>query len=78
MGPFAGDDVGKPVIAQDGERVGTVAEVRDGTAYVEPAADLDERTRSELRWDGPVQTETEELNANFVSDVSGHDVRLRV
>lgn len=44
------DDVGKPVFNVDEQRVGVVAEVRDGTAFVDPHPSLVEEYEVMLGW----------------------------
>lgn len=48
---FDGDDVGKPVVNDDGEEIGRVVEIRHGTAYVDPDPDGFDRIKSELGWE---------------------------
>lgn len=78
MGSFTEAVVGKRVVAQGGSTVGEVADVRDGTLYVEVAAGIDRDVEGELRWDGPVNREVRKLEDEFVSTVDGDVVRLRV
>lgn len=75
---FSQDDVGKRVVAQSGATVGEVAEVRDGTAWVELAPDADDEAVSELEWDGMVNRDRHELEDRFVTRVTEEAVRLRV
>ena len=75
---FTDRQVGKRVVDQNGVEVGTVAEVRDGSLYVEVSPDADRETLSNLRWDGTVNQEVHRLRARFVADVTDETVRLRV
>lgn len=75
---FTEEQVGKRVLDQEGVEVGTVAEVRDGSLYVEVAPDADRETLSNLRWDGTVNQEVHHLQAEFVSNVREDTIRLRV
>ena len=75
---FTDDQIGKRVVDQDGVEVGTVAEVRDGSLYVEVAPDADGETLSTLRWDGTVNREVHHLQSEFVSNVREDTIRLRV
>lgn len=75
---FTEEQVGKRVLDQDGVEVGTVAEVRDGSLYVEVAPDADRETLSNLRWDGTVNQDVHHLQSTFVSNVREETIRLRV
>ena len=72
------DHVGKRVVAQSGNRVGTVAEVRDGTLHVEVGPDADRDVLDQLNWDGIVNREVHELEGRYISNISDDVVRLRV
>ncbi len=67
---FTDDDRGKQVVDARGRDVGTVEEIRDGTAYVVPDDDLAEEARTELGWDDldedalPLQTEHVEASTD--------------
>ena len=75
---FTEEQIGKRVVDQDGVEVGTVAEVRDGSLYVEVAPDADRETLSNLRWDGTVNQDVHHLQSTFVSNVREDTIRLRV
>ena len=75
---FTDDQIGKRVVDQAGAEVGTVADVRDGSLYVEVAADADRETLSNLRWDGTVNRDVYHLQSEFVSNVRDEAIRLRV
>ena len=75
---FTDDQIGKRVVDQAGVEVGTVADVRDGSLYVEVAPDADRETLSNLRWDGTVNQEVHHLQSEFVSNVREGTIRLRV
>ena len=75
---FTDEQIGKRVVDQDGVEVGTVSDVRDGSLYVEVAADADRETLSNLRWDGTVNQEVHHLQSTFVSNVRENTIRLRV
>ena len=72
------DHVGKRVVAQSGNQVGTVAEVRDGTLHVEVGPDADPDVLDQLGWDGVVNQEVHELEGRYVSNIGDDTVRLRV
>jgi hypothetical protein len=49
---FTDEDRGRPVRTDDGERVGTVSDVRDGRAHVEEDEGIADAIREKLGWDG--------------------------
>lgn len=69
------DDEGKRVITQDGDEIGMIAEVRGGTAYVDPDPGMFDRIKSELDW-GDADEDTYPLNADDISEVTDDEVRL--
>ena len=72
------DHVGKRVVAQSGNQVGTVAAVDDGTLRVEVGPDADPDVLGQLNWDGTVNQEIHELEGRYVSTIGDDVVRLRV
>ena len=72
------DHVGKRVVAQSGNRVGTVSEVRDGSLHVEVGPDADRDVLDRLDWDGTVNREVHELERRYISNIGDDVVRLRV
>ena len=46
------DAEGNTVVHEDGRQIGVVTRVTNGTAFVEPVADLESAVRSELGWAG--------------------------
>lgn len=48
---FDGDDVGKPVVNQNGEQIGRVVEIRHGAAYVDPNPGAFDTIKSKLGWE---------------------------
>jgi hypothetical protein len=73
---FTDADVGKPVIDADGRELGVVDEVRHGSAFVTPMADLEPSTRAELGWGGDGR-ETYGLDGARVETITGSAVELR-
>lgn len=68
------DDRGKTVVA-DTERIGTVTDVRGGTAYVDPDLDhVPDQLREALGWagDGPYT-----IDEDAITHVQNTEVRLR-
>ncbi|AHG04022.1 hypothetical protein HALDL1_10735 [Halobacterium sp. DL1] len=47
---FNADDKGKKVMTNDGDSVGTVQEVEEDTAHVQPDSDLSTSIRQRLGW----------------------------
>ena len=69
------DDEGKRVITMDGDEIGMVAEVRGGTAYVEPDPGMFDRIKSELDW-GDAGEDTYPIDSDDISEVTDDEVRL--
>lgn len=63
---FTEDDRDMPVVSAEGEEVGIISEVEGDTAYVSPAANLQDATRTELGWDssheGPYELRDEQID----------------
>ena len=70
------DDEGKRVVTSDGDEVGMIAEVRGGTAYVEPDPGMFDKIKANLDW-GDAGEDTYPIGMDDVADVSGDEVRLR-
>ncbi|MFW5977942.1 MAG: PRC-barrel domain containing protein [Halohasta sp.] len=71
------DDESKPVINADGERVGRVVDVEDGTAAVDPEPGLTETFLSMLGWaeiDG--ESETYRLQSEAIKEITDDEIRL--
>lgn len=69
------DDEGKPVMSSNGEQIGTVKEVRGGTAHVDPDPDMFDNIKSKLGW-GDAGEDTYPLDANDIAEVTDDEVRL--
>lgn len=69
------DDRGKTVVSGS-ERIGTVAYVRSGTAYVDPDWDnVPDRLREELDWEE--SGDDQPLDESAVTEVQNSELRLR-
>lgn len=77
---LSNDDRGKTVVA-DTERIGTVTDVRGGTAYIDPDLDhVPERLREALGWsanDDEYTIEEDDVTAVVNSQVRLRDDRFR-
>lgn len=67
------DAVGKPVV-HDGETVGVVTTVEQGTAYVEPEPGIREEIRGTLGWDAG--EEVYPLPETAIAEVADGAIRL--
>lgn len=69
------DDTGKTVVASNGDRIGTVVEVRDGT----PLVDLDDEVvhdlTSVMEWDDQDQ-DTFPIQESAIAEVTEDEIRL--
>lgn len=70
------DEEAKRVLDGHGERIGIVAEVRDGTAYVDPSDGIDADLKSRLGW-GPTEQTTYPLRHDAIEEVGDEAIRLR-
>lgn len=70
------NDEGKRVINAKGKRIGTVSEVRNGTAYVDPDSGITESIRSRLGW-GNADDDEYPLEARRVKKVTDDAIHLR-
>lgn len=69
-------DEGKHVVTTDGDEVGMVAEVRGGTAYVDPDPGMFDTIKAKLNW-GDVDDETYPISTDDIAEVTDDEVRLR-
>ncbi|MFP9192019.1 PRC-barrel domain containing protein [Natronosalvus vescus] len=72
---FSGDDQGKTVVNANGDRIGIVEDVRDGTAYVNPDPGMADTIKSKLGW-GDVSGENYELDDTNVERITDDEIRL--
>jgi len=74
---LAPDDESKPVKNADGERVGHVIAVEDGTAAVDPEPGLTETFLSMLGWaEVDAESETYTLQSAAIAEITDDEVRL--
>lgn len=69
------DDVAKHVIAGDGQEIGIVDEVEDGTAYVDPDRDMASQLKSKLGWSA-THEDTYPLRNDAIAEVDDEEIRL--
>lgn len=69
-------DEGKDVVNTDDEQVGVVAEVRQGTAYVEPDPDLTDELKATLGMDNTDES-AYALPDDRIGTVTDDEIRLR-
>jgi hypothetical protein len=70
------DDEGKPVLDGSGDHVGYVADVEDGTAYVDPDGDVSGERKTRLDW-GATTRDTYPLRSDAIADVTDDALRLK-
>lgn len=68
-------DEGKQVVDQDGDTVGRVVDVVDGTAHVDPDPDVTDTVMSKLGW-GDGGEETYALDSQSIEHVTDDEIRL--
>ena len=69
------DDEGKTVVNAEGDSVGTVVDVDNNTANVEPDPDLTDELAAELGW-GDGDEGTYQLDNDAIETVSDDEIRL--
>ncbi|MFP8951501.1 PRC-barrel domain containing protein [Natrialbaceae archaeon A-arb3/5] len=72
---FTDDDEGKRIVNAEGEEVGMIESVEDGTAHVDPDPGMTDTIKSKLGW-GDVDEETYELDDTNVEAITDDEVRL--
>lgn len=74
---FTSDDHGKNVVTAEGDRLGTISDVREGRAHIErdENTSLTEKVKSMLGWND--SDDTHELQQDHVDRVDENEVRLR-
>jgi hypothetical protein len=75
MAQFSDSDEGKPV-TMDGEKVGMIREVREGTAHVDPDPGVTDQIKATLDW-GDADEDTYPLSESRVDTITDDEVRLR-
>lgn len=75
---FTEADEGASVFDADREKIGVVAEVRDGTAYVEPDPSLTEELQAKLDWGSHgADDEAYALRSEWVEERGDGEILLR-
>ncbi|PSP56623.1 hypothetical protein BRC82_01730 [Halobacteriales archaeon QS_1_67_19] len=77
MTTFTERDVGSSVFDADREKIGVIAAVEDGTAYVEPGPSLTEELKAKLDWGDPDPDEAYALRPEWVEELNDDEVLLR-
>ncbi len=72
---LTGDDEGKPVITSNGDRIGSIATVERGKAYVDPNPGLTDTIRSKLGSNESDETDYL-LNTSSIESVSDDAIHL--
>lgn len=67
---------GKRVVNEDGEEIGMVTAVRDGTAYVDPDPGLTEKLTSKLGW-ADVDEDDYPLPEGSIERITDDEVHIR-
>lgn len=70
------DDEGKRVVTDDGEEIGVVADVRSGTAYVEPDPGMFDTIKAKLDWGEPGE-DTYPVGSGDVAEVTDDEIQLQ-
>lgn len=69
------DEEGKTVVAADGERIGRVEQVRNGTARVDVDAEVAHSIKSAMAWDDQDQ-DTFKLQDSAIERITDDELRL--
>ena len=67
---------GKRVVNEDGEEIGLVTTVRDGTAYVDPDPGMTEKLMSKLGWDD-ADAEDYPLPESSIERITDEEIHVR-
>lgn len=70
------DDEGKAVIAGNGDRIGTVADVRGEEVWVDPDAEVLHDLREHANWDVTDRNDEVEIQPEAIAEVTDEEVRL--
>jgi hypothetical protein len=76
-GKITEEDEHKPVFDQEGERVGTVAKVEDGTLYVDFEPKIRDVLKRSLGFDEVDEEHTQPLDNEMIDMVNEDLIRLR-
>lgn len=69
-------DEGKVVIAGNGERIGTIAEVRGEEVWVDPDAEVLHDLVEHAGWDATERDDEVEIQPGAIAEVTDREVRL--
>ncbi|MFC7143088.1 PRC-barrel domain containing protein [Halosimplex aquaticum] len=69
------DDQGKPIVDENGEKIGVVSEVRAGTAYVDPDPGITDTVSSKLGW-SDADEDDYPLPADEIAVITDDEIRL--
>lgn len=72
---FTENDRGLPVRTAEGEEVGTVSEISEGGARVDPTEDLNDDIRTNLGWEES-EDSPYDLRDQHIDQISDDEVRL--
>ncbi|WP_227352693.1 PRC-barrel domain containing protein [Haladaptatus salinisoli] len=70
------NDEAKVVVAGNGDHIGIVDDVRDGTAYVDPDPGVSSELKSKLGW-GSTERDTYPLRNDAVDKITDEAIHLR-
>jgi hypothetical protein len=70
------DEVGKPVVDENGEQVGVVSAVEHGAARVDPDPGITDKIKAKLGWED-ADEDTYPLQEGMVERVTDDEIRLR-
>ncbi|WP_255196242.1 PRC-barrel domain containing protein [Halorarius litoreus] len=69
-------DEGKRVVDENGNKVGMITTVRDGTGYVDPDPSIADKVLSRFGW-GDIDEDTYPLESSNVDHITDDEVRLK-
>nr|WP_049931131.1 hypothetical protein [Halosimplex carlsbadense] len=69
------DDQGKPVVDDNGEKVGVVSDVRGDTAYVDPDPGVTDKVRSRMGW-SDADDDDYPLAGDEIATITDDEIRL--
>ena len=70
------DDAGKRVVNSEGNKIGMISEVKNGTAYVDPDPGIADSIRSRLGW-GDADADDYQLESGRIHAITDDEVRLK-
>lgn len=76
MARFTEEEEGKKVVNADGDEVGIVKSVEDGTAYVDPDPNVADTFKSAIGW-GDAGEDTYALKENNVEAITDREIQVR-